>query len=71
MNFFSLISGKMVERWFSQSFRVGFSPAGIATAYHKPCMASCNEAPLSTCRAYLSAKMVGRWLSQSAFDLEA
>lgn len=27
MNFLSLISGKMVDRWFSQSFRLGFSPA--------------------------------------------
>ena len=32
MNFFSLISGKMVDRCFSQSFRVGFSPAEMATA---------------------------------------
>lgn len=32
MNFFSLISGKMVDRWFSQSFRLGFSPAKIGTA---------------------------------------
>ena len=38
MNFFSLISGKVVDRWFSQSFRVGFSPAQVATACQKLCV---------------------------------